>query len=115
MNLWLLLGLAIVAEVIGSASLRASEGFTRWLPSVLVVLGYAATFSLMAQILKTLPLSLTYTDSVQFPHSRDNTACASMPRSPYFFLLPLVGLNPQTTWDLIGIRITPSGRAWAPR
>ncbi len=40
MNPWLL-GLAIVAEVIGSASLRASEGFTRWLPSVLVVLTYA--------------------------------------------------------------------------
>ncbi|WP_310582918.1 multidrug efflux SMR transporter [Deinococcus sp.] len=60
MNPWLLLGLAIVAEVIGSASLRASEGFTRWLPSVLVVLGYAAAFSLMAQILRTLPLGLTY-------------------------------------------------------
>lgn len=60
MSPWLLLGLAIVAEVIGSASLRASEGFTRWLPSTLVVLGYAAAFFLMAQILKTLPLGLTY-------------------------------------------------------
>ena len=60
MNPWLLLGLAIMAEVIGSASLRASEGFTRLLPSVLVVLGYAAAFSLMAQILRTLPLGLTY-------------------------------------------------------
>lgn len=60
MNPWLMLGLAIVAEVIGSASLRASEGFTRLLPSVLVVVGYAAAFSLMAQILKTLPLGLTY-------------------------------------------------------
>ena len=39
------------------------------------------------------------TDSVQFPHSRENTACASIPRNPYFFLLPLVGLNPQTARD----------------
>lgn len=60
MNPWLLLALAIVAEVIGSASLRASEGFTRLLPSVIVAVGYAAAFYLMSQILKQLPLGVTY-------------------------------------------------------
>ncbi len=60
MNPWLLLGAAIVAEVIGSASLRASEGFTRLLPSALVAVGYAAAFYLMSQILKQLPLGVTY-------------------------------------------------------
>ena len=60
MNPWLLLTLAIVAEVIGSASLRASEGFTRLLPSVLVAVGYAIAFYLMGQILKQLPLGVTY-------------------------------------------------------
>ena len=60
MNPWLLLGLAIVAEVIGSASLRASEGFTKLLPSVIVAVGYAAAFYLMSQILKQLPLGVTY-------------------------------------------------------
>jgi small multidrug resistance pump len=59
-NPWLLLGAAIVAEVIGSASLRASEGFTRLLPSVIVAVGYAAAFYLMSQILKQLPLGVTY-------------------------------------------------------
>lgn len=60
MSPWLLLTLAIVAEVIGSASLRASEGFTKLFPSLLVALGYAAAFYLMGQILKQLPLGLTY-------------------------------------------------------
>ncbi len=60
MSPWLLLTLAIVAEVIGSASLRASEGFTKLFPSVLVTLGYATAFYLMGQILKQLPLGLTY-------------------------------------------------------
>ena len=60
MNPWLLLGMAIVAEVIGSASLRASDGFTKLFPSVLVALGYAAAFYLMSQILRQLPLGLTY-------------------------------------------------------
>lgn len=60
MNPWLLLGMAIVAEVIGSASLRASEGFTKLLHSLLVALGYATAFYLMSQILKQLPLGVTY-------------------------------------------------------
>ena len=59
-NPWLLLLLAIVVEVIGSGALRASEGFTRLLPSSLMVGCYALTFWLLSLILKTLPLGLTY-------------------------------------------------------
>lgn len=60
MNAWLLLSLAILAEVLGTSALRASEGFTRWGPGALVVLCYGLAFSLMAQALKTMPLGLTY-------------------------------------------------------
>ena len=60
MSPYVLLGLAIVAEVIGTSALRASEGFTRWAPGALVVLGYAAAFYLMSQALKTIPLGVTY-------------------------------------------------------
>ena len=42
---WLLLGLAIVAEVAGTLSLKASLGFTKLVPSVGVVLGYAVAFA----------------------------------------------------------------------
>ena len=41
MNGYLLLALAIVAEVIATSSLKAAENFTRLWPSVLVVAGYA--------------------------------------------------------------------------
>ncbi|WP_425145055.1 DMT family transporter [Deinococcus sp.] len=60
MNPWIWLGLAIVVEVIGSGALRASEGFTHLLPSAVMVAAYAATFFLLSQILKSLPLGLTY-------------------------------------------------------
>lgn len=44
MNAYLAMGLAIVAEVIGTSALKASEGFTRLWPSVIVALGYATAF-----------------------------------------------------------------------
>ncbi len=46
-NGYLLLALAIVAEVIATSSLKAAENFTRFWPSVLVVIGYVAAFWLL--------------------------------------------------------------------
>ncbi|PWK59563.1 DMT family transporter [Roseicyclus mahoneyensis] len=57
---WLYLTLAIVGEVIGTTALKASDGFTRLGPSLLVVLGYAIAFYLLAQVLRTIPLGITY-------------------------------------------------------
>ncbi len=60
MNAWLLLGTAIVAEVVGTSALKASEGFTRLVPSVVVVLGYAVAFYCLSLVLKTLPVGIAY-------------------------------------------------------
>jgi multidrug transporter EmrE-like cation transporter len=60
MNPWVLLALAITAEVIGTTALKASEGFTRIVPSVLVALGYGAAFYLMSQALKSLEVGTVY-------------------------------------------------------
>lgn len=60
MTAWLLLGLAIVAEVVGTSALKASEGFTRLGPSVVVMLGYAVAFYCLSLVLKTLPVGITY-------------------------------------------------------
>jgi multidrug transporter EmrE-like cation transporter len=60
MNAWLLLGTAIVAEVVGTSALKASEGFTRLVPSVVVVLGYAVAFYCLSLVLKTLPVGVAY-------------------------------------------------------
>lgn len=60
MNGYLLLALAIVAEVIATSSLKAAENFTRLVPSVLVVTGYVAAFWLLMQVMKTVPVGVAY-------------------------------------------------------
>ncbi len=56
----LLLALAIASEVVGTAGLKASEGFGRVGPSVLALLGYALAFYFLAQSLKYIPLGVAY-------------------------------------------------------
>jgi small multidrug resistance pump len=57
---YLLLGLAIVAEVIATSSLKSSEGFTRLWPSVVTLMGYTITIFLLSLTLKTLPTGIAY-------------------------------------------------------
>lgn len=52
--------LAIVAEVIATSALKASMGFTRPLPSVVVVVGYGLAFYLLSLVLRTLPVGVAY-------------------------------------------------------
>lgn len=54
------LALSIVAEVIATSSLKASEGFTKLWPSVAVVVGYAVAFHFLALTLKTIPIGVAY-------------------------------------------------------
>ncbi len=60
MNAWLLLAGAIVAEVVATSALKASEGFTRAAPALLVVLGYALAFYLLALTLRSIPVGVAY-------------------------------------------------------
>jgi small multidrug resistance pump len=57
---WLYLGIAIVCEVVATSSLKASEGFTRLWPSVIVVVGYAAAFYCLSLTLRTIPVGVAY-------------------------------------------------------
>ncbi|MBA9005471.1 MULTISPECIES: DMT family transporter [Thermomonospora] len=57
---YVLLGLAIVAEVTATLSLRASEGFTKWGPSAVVVAGYLISFVLLAKALTALNVGPVY-------------------------------------------------------
>jgi small multidrug resistance pump len=60
MKTYLLLLLAIAAEVIATSGLKASENFTRLAPSLLVVAGYGTAFFCLSLTLKTLPLGVAY-------------------------------------------------------
>jgi small multidrug resistance pump len=60
MKTHLILFLAILAEVIATSALKASENFTRPIPSLLVVAGYGTAFFLLSITLKTLPIGVAY-------------------------------------------------------
>lgn len=60
MTSWIWLVLAIVGEVVATSALKASDGFTRLVPSTVVVLGYGITFLALSHALKTLPVGLAY-------------------------------------------------------
>lgn len=57
---WTLLLIAIVSEVVATSALKASDGFTRLGPSVLVVVGYGAAFYFLSLTLRILPVGVAY-------------------------------------------------------
>lgn len=60
MHAFLTLGLAIVAEVIATSALKASASFTRLVPSLVVVAGYAIAFYCLSLTLRTMPVGIAY-------------------------------------------------------
>lgn len=60
MNAWLTLTLAIAAEVVATSALKASESFTRPIPSVVVIVGYAVAIYLLSSVLKAIPVGVAY-------------------------------------------------------
>ncbi|APE30552.1 QacE family quaternary ammonium compound efflux SMR transporter [Halomonas aestuarii] len=57
---YLYLALAIIAEVVATSALKSSAGFTRFWPSVTVMVGYGLAFYLLALVLRTLPVGIAY-------------------------------------------------------
>jgi small multidrug resistance pump len=57
---YLTLAIAVIAEVIGTSALKSSAGFTRLLPSLIVVVGYGAAFYFMSLSLRTMPVGIAY-------------------------------------------------------
>ncbi|MBK6961793.1 MAG: multidrug efflux SMR transporter [Gammaproteobacteria bacterium] len=57
---WLYLALAIVAEVVATSALKTAAGFTRPLPSLLVVLGYGVAFYFLSLSLRVVPVGVAY-------------------------------------------------------
>jgi small multidrug resistance pump len=57
---WTYLFIAIAGEVIGTSALKASEGFTRLLPSAITVIGFAVAFYFLSLTLKVIPIGIAY-------------------------------------------------------
>ena len=57
---WLYLAIAITTEIVATVALKYAHGFTRPLPSVVVVAGYALSFVFLSLTLRGLSVSATY-------------------------------------------------------
>ena len=59
-NAWLLLLLAIAAEVVGTSCLKLSDGMSRPLPALVILVSYGTSMLLLSKVVQTIPLGLTY-------------------------------------------------------
>ena len=57
---YIYLALAIIAEVAATSALKASEEFTRLVPSLIVIVGYGVAFYLLTLVLRVIPVGVTY-------------------------------------------------------
>lgn len=57
---WLYLAIAILSEVFATIALKSSYGFTRLLPSLIVVAGYSSAFYFLSLTLRTIPVGIAY-------------------------------------------------------
>lgn len=60
MRSWLLGSVAILGEVVATSALKSSVGFTKFVPSIIVVVGYALAFYFLSLALKSIPLGIAY-------------------------------------------------------
>ena len=57
---WIYLIIAIITEVIATSALKESQGFSKIIPSIIVVVGYTFTFYFMSLTLKEMSVGITY-------------------------------------------------------
>lgn len=54
------LAVAIIAEVIATSALKAANGFTVLVPSIITITGYVVAFFFLSLTLKTMPVGVAY-------------------------------------------------------
>ena len=57
---WVLLLLAIGAEIVGTSCLKVSDGFSRPWPTLVVLTAYGLSMTLMSRVVKTIPMGISY-------------------------------------------------------
>ncbi len=57
---YIYLTIAILSEVIATGALKASDGFSNTVPSIIVVVGYTVAFYFLSLVLKTVPVGVAY-------------------------------------------------------
>lgn len=54
------LALAVIMEAVAMTALKASSNFTKWIPIVIMIVGYGSSFYFMLLALRTIPMGITY-------------------------------------------------------
>ena len=57
---YIFLMIAIILEITATGSLKATEGFTKWIPSLISVIAISGCMFLMSHAMKILPVGITY-------------------------------------------------------
>jgi len=57
---YIILMISILLEITATGSLKATEGFTRWIPSLISVVAISSCMFLMSHVMKILPVGITY-------------------------------------------------------
>lgn len=57
---WLFLVGAIAFEIVGTSALKATEGFSRVVPTAVTVLCYTGAFFCLSLALRTIPMGIAY-------------------------------------------------------
>ncbi|WP_350432226.1 multidrug efflux SMR transporter [Shewanella sp. H8] len=60
MKSWIFLSVAILTEVVATSALKASDGFSKLAPSIVVVVGYVLSFYFLSLALKSIPVGIAY-------------------------------------------------------
>ena len=57
---YILLIISILLEITATGTLKATEGFTRWIPSLISVVAISLCMFLMSHVMKIIPMGITY-------------------------------------------------------
>jgi len=57
---YIYLAIAIFSEVIATSALKASDEFSKLIPSIIVVVGYSVSFYFLSLVLRTIPVGVAY-------------------------------------------------------
>ena len=57
---YIFLAIAIVGEIISTGTLKATEGFTKWIPSMICIVAISVCMYTMSHAMKILPIGITY-------------------------------------------------------
>ena len=52
--------IAILSEVLATSMLKASDGFTKLIPSIVTFIGYSVSFYFLSMVLKYIPIGISY-------------------------------------------------------